>query len=171
MKLLALVAQARLDSPLGAITVAATDRGLAGLWFDGQAHHPGALDVALDDAQCFIAQARDELGRYWDGSLRRRFEVPLDARGTAFQQAVWRALLEIARGHTCTYAAVASAIGRPRAVRAAAAAIARNPISIIVPCHRVVGGHGSLTGYAGGLARKQELLRREGALPAHKVPA
>ena len=158
-----LVAQARLDSPLGAITVAATDFGLAGLWFDAQAHWPGTLDAPADASQRFIAQARDELARYWDGALCGGFEVPLDARGTEFQHAVWRALRDIPTGHTRSYAAVAAAVGKPRAVRAAAAAIARNPLSTIVPCHRVVGGDGSLTGYAGGLARKRALLQREAA--------
>jgi methylated-DNA-[protein]-cysteine S-methyltransferase len=160
-----LIAQARFDSPLGPITVAATAQGLAGLWFDGQAHHPGTLDAPVDEAQPFIAQARGELDRYWQGS-NKPFAVPLDAQGTPFQQAVWRTLLDIAAGSTSTYAAVATRAGSPRAVRAAGAAIGRNPLSIIVPCHRVLGRDGSLTGYAGGLPRKQALLRLEGALPA-----
>ncbi len=160
-----LVAQARLDSPLGPITVAATEQGLAGLWFDGQAHHPGPLDAPVDAQQRFIALARVQLQRYWDGKLQDRFDVPLDARGTPFQQAVWRALLTVPRGRTTTYAAVAADAGAARAVRAAGAAIARNPLSIIVPSHRVLGADGSLTGYAGGLQRKQALLRLEGAAP------
>jgi methylated-DNA-[protein]-cysteine S-methyltransferase len=160
-----LIAHARFDSPLGPITVAATVHGLAGLWFDGQAHHPGALDAPVDEAQAFIAQARGELDRYWQGS-NKPFAVPLDAQGTPFQRAVWRRLLDIAAGSTSTYAAVAAGAGSPRAVRAAGAAIGRNPLSIIVPCHRVLGRDGSLTGYAGGLHRKQALLRLEGALPA-----
>jgi methylated-DNA-[protein]-cysteine S-methyltransferase len=159
------IAQARFDSPLGPITVAATAHGLAGLWFDGQAHHPGTLDAPVDDAQAFIAQARRELDHYWQGA-NRPFAVQLDAQGTPFQQAVWRALLDISSGSTSTYAAVAAGAGSPRAVRAAGAAIGRNPLSIIVPCHRVLGRDGSLTGYAGGLPRKQALLRLEGALPA-----
>ncbi len=163
MKLRDLVAQARLDSPLGPITVAATAQGLAGLWFDGQAHHPGPLDAPVDAGQRFIAQAREELERYWHGGQRRGFEVRLDALGTPFQQAVWRTLLDIPAGRTSTYAAVAAGAGSPRAVRAAGAAIGRNPLSIIVPCHRVLGGDGSLTGYAGGLQRKRALLRLEGA--------
>jgi methylated-DNA-[protein]-cysteine S-methyltransferase len=161
-----LVAQARLDSPLGPVTVAATERGLAGLWFDGQAHHPGPLDAPVDAQQPFIAQARKELEAYWRAGARGRFKVRLDAHGTAFQQAVWRSLLAIPAGHTSTYAAVAAAAGSPRAVRAAGAAIGRNPVSIIVPCHRVLGGNGSLTGYAGGLERKRALLELEGALAA-----
>lgn len=160
-----LIAQARFETPLGPITVAATAQGLAGLWFDGQTHHPGTLEVPFDEEQRFIAQARGQLARYWQGS-RSPFAVRLDAQGTPFQQAVWRTLLDIPAGHTSTYAAVAARAGSPRAVRAAGAAIGRNPLSIIVPCHRVLGRDGSLTGYAGGLPRKQALLRLEGALAA-----
>ena len=165
MKSTTLVAQARLDSPLGAITLAATANGLAGLWFDGQAHHPAALDVPADAAQRFIAQAADELQRDWGGELDGGFRVPLDLQGTPFQCAVWRALLAIPRGRTCSYTEVAARAGAPHAVRAAAGAIARNPLSIIVPCHRVLGRDGSLTGYAGGLERKRALLALEGAAP------
>jgi methylated-DNA-[protein]-cysteine S-methyltransferase len=163
MKLHNLVAQARFDSPLGPITVAATEHGLAGLWFDEQAHHPGPLDAPEDTLQPIIAQARRELEAYWHGGPEQRFSVRLDAQGTAFQQAVWNALLAIPPGRTSTYAAIAAAAGSPRAVRAAGAAIGRNPLSIIVPCHRVLGRDGSLTGYAGGLERKRALLRLEGA--------
>jgi methylated-DNA-[protein]-cysteine S-methyltransferase len=159
-----LIAQARLDSPLGPLTVAATAQGLAGLWFDGQAHHPGPLDAPLNAQQPFIAQAREELERYWRGGARMAFAVPLDAQGTAFQKAVWSALLDIQAGATSTYAAVAARAGTARAVRAAGAAIGRNPLSIIVPCHRVLGRDGSLTGYAGGLPRKTALLQLEGAM-------
>jgi methylated-DNA-[protein]-cysteine S-methyltransferase len=162
MKLQNLVAQARFDSPLGPVTLAATPQGLAGLWFDGQAHHPGHLDAPVNAQQPFIAQAKLELDAYWQGGPKQRFRVRLDAQGTPFQQAVWSALLAIRPGHTSTYAAVAAAAGSPRAVRAAGAAIGRNPLSIIVPCHRVLGRDGSLTGYAGGLERKRALLRLEG---------
>jgi len=158
-----LIAQARFDSPLGPITLAASAQGLAGLWFDAQAYHPGKLDAPLDTEQPFITQAHEELERYWQGS-RQPFAVRLDPQGTPFQQAVWRTLLDIPAGHTSTYASVAARAGSPRAVRAAGAAIGRNPLSIIVPCHRVLGRDGSLTGYAGGLQRKQALLRLEGAL-------
>jgi methylated-DNA-[protein]-cysteine S-methyltransferase len=171
MKLSHLVAQARLQTPLGPITVAATERGLAGLWFDGQAHHPQTLDAPLDPRQRHIALAAAELQHYWQGRAGATFSVPLDLKGTPFQQAVWRALLALPRGRTSTYAAVAAAAGAPRAVRAAGAAIARNPLSIIVPCHRVLGRDGSLTGYAGGLSRKRALLQLEGALRPDEVPA
>ena len=163
MRIAGLVAQARFDSPLGPLTAAATGTGLAGLWFDGQAHHPGPLSVPENPRHPVLAQARRELSAYWkDGDVK--FEVPLDLQGTDFQRRVWRALLRIRRGTTSSYAAVAARAGSPTAVRAAGAAIGRNPVSIIVPCHRVLGRDGSLTGYAGGLERKQALLRREGAL-------
>ena len=167
MTLLHLVAQARIASPLGPITLAATARGLAGLWFDGQKHHPGTLDAPQDESQAFIAMARAELQRYWQGGgtggAHGRFELPLDAQGTPFQRAVWQGLRGIPAGRTSTYAAVAARAGAPAAVRAVGAAIGRNPLSIIVPCHRVLGRDGSLTGYAGGLQRKQALLQLEAA--------
>jgi methylated-DNA-[protein]-cysteine S-methyltransferase len=166
-----LIAQARIDSPLGPITVAATEGGLAGLWFDGQAHHPGVLQAPLDNRQRFVAQAREELAMYWRHGPRNDFTVPLDATGTPFQQAVWTALRRIPAGRTCTYADVARQAGSPRALRAVGAAIGRNPLSIIVPCHRVIGSSGALTGYAGGLARKQALLELEGAVPAARLRA
>jgi methylated-DNA-[protein]-cysteine S-methyltransferase len=166
-----LIAQARFDSPLGPLTVAATAKGLAGLWFDGQAHHPGPLAAPHDARQAFIAQARAELDRYWHGDARSSFTVPLDPQGTPFQRAVWQALRGIPAGQTTTYGAVAAKAGSARAVRAAGAAIGRNPLSILVPCHRVLGRDGALTGYAGGLARKQALLRLEGAWPAEAAAA
>lgn len=159
-----LIAQAHFDSPLGPLTMAATARGLAGLWFDGQTHHPGALDAPQDARQTFIALAHADLERYWRDGAQARFHVPLDPQGTAFQQAVWRTLLQIPAGATSTYATVAARIGKPLAVRATGAAVGRNPLSIIVPCHRVLGRDGSLTGYAGGLPRKLALLRLEGVV-------
>lgn len=166
-----LVAQALIETPLGPLLAAATANGLAGLWFDGQAHHPGTLDAPRDPHNRFIAQAREQLDRYWHDAARFGFTLPLDAQGTPFQKAVWRALLEIPSGRTSHYGAVAARAGSPRAVRAAGAAIGRNPLSIIVPCHRVLGRDGSLTGYAGGLARKQRLLQLEGAWPTQLVSA
>jgi methylated-DNA-[protein]-cysteine S-methyltransferase len=157
-----LIAQARLDSPLGHLTVAATARGVAGLWFDGQAHHPGPLNAPVDPGHPLLMRLRDALDAYWAGQPLP--DLPLDLQGTAFQRAVWRSLLGIGRGTTLTYAQVAQGCGSPRGVRAAGAAIARNPACIVVPCHRVIGRDGSLTGYAGGLARKQALLQLEGAL-------
>lgn len=155
------IAQARLQSPLGPLTLAATADGLAGLWFDGQAHYPGPLDAPVDPAQRFITQARDELQAYWQGRHTGPFRVPIDPRGTPFQRRVWEVLRGIGFGRTTTYASVAAVAGSPRAVRAVGAAIGRNPLSIIVPCHRVLGRGGALTGYAGGLNRKKALLDLE----------
>ncbi len=164
----ALIAQARLATPLGEMTAAASATGLAGLWFDGQAHHPGPLAVPVDPGQRWLVAAAAALAAYFDGDAATPpglpLKLPLDLHGTAFQQAVWRALQALPRGSTATYADIARAAGSSAAVRAAGAAIGRNPVSILVPCHRVIGHNGSLTGYAGGLHRKQDLLRREGML-------
>lgn len=158
-----LVAQCTLDSPLGPILLAATEHGLAGLWFDAQTHHPGPLDAATDPDQPHLALARREMAAYWrDPGIH--FSVPLDTAGTAFQQAVWAVLRGIPAGQRMSYGDVARRIGKPAAVRAVGAAVGRNPVSVIVPCHRVVGSDGSLTGYAGGLARKTALLKAEAAL-------
>ena len=155
-----LVAQARIATPLGTMTAAATDAGLAGLWFDGQAHHPGALDVPIQPRQRWLAAVARAVDAYFAG--KGAPAVPLDLHGTPFQRAVWQALQALPAGSTSTYGEIAQRIGAPAAVRAAGAAIGRNPVSILVPCHRVLGRDGSLTGYAGGLARKRALLRHEG---------
>ncbi|MDO9284629.1 MAG: methylated-DNA--[protein]-cysteine S-methyltransferase [Aquabacterium sp.] len=159
-----LQAQARLATPMGTMTAAASASGLAGLWFDGQAHHPGPLAAPVDPDQRWLRAAEQALAAYFDGAANPLQGVALDLHGTAFQQAVWRALQALPRGRTSTYASIAAAAGSPAAVRAAGAAIGRNPVSILVPCHRVLGRDGSLTGYAGGLERKQALLQREGVL-------
>ncbi len=167
-----LIAQAQLDSPLGPLLAAATAKGLAGLWFDDQAHHPGLLDAATDPHQRWIAMVQEELDRYWAGEASGasgaalRFKVPLDLHGTPFQRAVWQALLAIAPGDTCTYGDIAARIGSAAAVRAVGAAVGHNPVGIVVPCHRVIGRDGKLTGYAGGLHRKQALLTLE-HVPLH----
>ena len=159
-----LVAQARIDSPVGPLTLAATDKGLAFLLFEEPVHYDTALAVPVDASQRWLAAAAEELDAYWDGRCPRRFKVPLDLQGTAFQRAVWRALLDVPPGHTSTYGAIARQVGAAQASRAAGAAIGRNPVAIIVPCHRIVGSDGSLTGFAGGLRRKEQLLQHEGAL-------
>ncbi len=158
-----LQAQTLIDTPLGKLRMAATENGLAGLWFEGQQHHPGELKVPDEPTHAVLASAASQLAAYFRGQLHH-FDLPLDAAGTEFHRAVWQALMSIPPGETSTYGAIASRAGRPAAVRAVGAAIGRNPISIIVPCHRVIGGDGSLTGYAGGLPRKQALLELEGAL-------
>ena len=155
-------AQARIDTPLGPLTLAATARGLAGAWFDGQKHHPGPIAAPENPRHPHIERAARELAAYFSGRAAA-IDVPLDAEGTEFQRAVWQALCGIAPGTSSTYGEVASRIGRPAAVRAVGAAVGRNPVSIVVPCHRVLGSDGSLTGYAGGLERKRSLLALEGA--------
>jgi len=156
------LAQAVIESPLGPLTALASPSGLHGLWFDRQQHGPGPLAVPHDASQRWIAQTRAELAEYFAGT-RRRFDVPLRPQGTPFQEAVWKLLCEIGCGETTSYGRIAQALGRSQGARAVGAAVGRNPISILVPCHRVIGEHGALTGYAGGLRRKEALLALEGA--------
>jgi len=164
MKFHTSIVQARYASPLGDMILAATDAGLSGLWFDGQRHLPDMTHWPQAPAgHAVIAQTRRQLDEYFAGQ-RTTFDLPLDLQGgTPFQQSVWRALLGIACGTTTSYGTLGRQIGRPAAVRAVGAAVGRNPLSIIVPCHRVLGSTGTLTGYAGGLPRKQALLSLEGA--------
>ena len=164
MKFDASIAQTGWESPLGTMIVAATERGLAGIWFDGQRHLPDHSLWRRDDEHPVMRQAVAQLGEYFRGE-RTVFDLPLDLQGgTAFQQSVWRALLAIPRGGTTSYSVLGQRIGQPGAARAAGAAVGRNPLTIVVPCHRVLGADGSLTGYAGGLERKTALLRLEGAM-------
>lgn len=151
-------------SPLGTMLLAACNNQLVGIWFEGQAHLPDLSACAPDAGQPVLHQAKLQLQDYFAGQ-RRQFDLPVTlACGTAFQQAVWQALLDIPFGATCSYGQLASRIGNPSAVRAVGAAVGRNPLTIIVPCHRVIGTKGSLTGYAGGLDRKTALLQLEGVL-------
>jgi methylated-DNA-[protein]-cysteine S-methyltransferase len=155
------------NTQLGPVLLLASPHGLAGLWFEGQRHHPSADRVAqwtVAPRDPLLREAERQLDSYF-GAQGHRFDLPLDlCAGTPFQQSVWRTLLGIPGGHTCSYQTLAQKIGRPLAMRAVGAAVGRNPLSIVVPCHRVVGSDGSLTGYAGGLERKRELLRLESAL-------
>lgn len=151
-------------TPLGPVLMAASAHGLAGLWFVGQRHMPDSAGWQTDAQHPVLKQTQRELKAYFLGQ-RTTFNVPLDLRhGTDFQQAVWLALLRIAPGHSKAYGALAAELGKPKASRAVGAAVGRNPISILVPCHRVVGARGQLTGYAGGLDRKQALLQLESAV-------
>ncbi len=153
--------QTRYDSPLGPMIVAATDRGLAGLWFEGQRHLPDSSAWPQAPQHPVLVQAVAQLRDYFAGH-RTQFELPLDLQGgTPFQQSVWQALLAIPAGGTTSYGDLSRQVGRPAAVRAVGAAVGRNPVSIVVPCHRVLGSDGSLTGYAGGLERKSALLQLE----------
>ena len=153
-------AQCRIASPLGTMLLARTDAGLAGAWFAQQKHHPDDIDAPERADDPLLADTARQLREYFAGT-RDAFDVALDLQGTDFQRAVWRALLRIAPGATSSYGAIARDLGVPSASRAVGAAIGRNPVSIIVPCHRVVGSSGALTGYAGGLDRKTVLLRIE----------
>lgn len=146
---------------MGPMVLARTPQGLCGVWFVGQKHFPTALVGTEAPNDTLLGDAAAQIDAYLSGT-RRTFELPLDlTRGTAFQQAVWRALQSIACGQTLSYGALAAQLGRPQAVRAVAAAVGRNPLSLVVPCHRVLGADGSLTGYAGGLERKAALLQLE----------
>jgi methylated-DNA-[protein]-cysteine S-methyltransferase len=160
------IVYAECQSTLGNLYLAATERGLAGMWFTDQRHLPDLSNWQRcgDVAKLpLIKEASEQLHAYFAGKLQN-FDLPLDlSAGTAFQQAVWQALLAIPFGQTTSYGALSSGMGKPLAVRAVGTAIGRNPISIIVPCHRVVGADGSLTGYAGGLDRKLAFLTLEGS--------
>jgi methylated-DNA-[protein]-cysteine S-methyltransferase len=162
MKFAASTVQSSFDSPLGPILIAAKDDKLVGVWFDSQRHLPDTSSWRQASDHPVLQQARAQLTEYFAGR-RTAFELPLDLSvGTLFQQSVWRVLLKIPRGATWTYGAVSAAIGQPAAVRAVGGAVGRNPLGIVVPCHRVIGANGSLTGYAGGLDRKVALLKLEG---------
>lgn len=155
-------------TPLGPVLLAASDAGLAGLWFQGQRHDPAAAWRGLSHQpqrpdHPVLQAAQAQLQAYFEGQ-RTQFDLPLDlSHGTPFQRQVWEALRDIPSGDTAGYGELAARVGAPTAARAVGAAVGRNPISIIVPCHRVVGAGGALTGYAGGLDRKRALLRLEGA--------
>jgi methylated-DNA-[protein]-cysteine S-methyltransferase len=144
------------------VLLAATEQGLAGVWFvHGQEHMPDSSEWTTDDAHPTLAAAAQQLREYFSGQ-RQSFDLPLQpAWGTPFQRDVWQALQRIPFGRTSTYGDIARGIGNPKAVRAVGAAIGQNPHTIVVPCHRVVGANGSLTGFAGGLDRKQYLLSHE----------
>ncbi len=152
-------------SPLGPLTLAATDTGLCGVYFFDQRNFKGTYDWISTGQHPLLQHTGQQLQEYFNGQ-RRQFDLPLDLTlsGTEFQQQVWQALLSIDYGQTSSYAAHARLIDRPRAVRAVGGAIGRNPLSIIVPCHRVLGSNGALTGYDGGLDRKKFLLQHEGVL-------
>jgi methylated-DNA-[protein]-cysteine S-methyltransferase len=156
-------AQAHLPSPLGPMLIARTQHGVAGLWFEAQKWHPDAIDAPERPQDPLLTQAAAQIADYFAGR-RSQFDLPLDLLGTNFQRSVWNALCSIEAGSTQSYADVAKRVGSPQAVRAVGAAVGRNPVSVIVPCHRVLGTDGSLTGYAGGLDRKRALLTLEGAL-------
>ena len=162
-------------SPVGPLFLAASDRGLVALEFaarlpgqqtirpnprDLRAEHKG---LHFEESESALRAYLAELKEYFAGD-RRKFNFPLDLRGTDFQLACWRALLAIPYGETRTYADIARAVGRPRGSRAVGMANNRNPVAIVVPCHRVIASDGTLCGYGGGLDVKRKLLELEGAL-------
>jgi methylated-DNA-[protein]-cysteine S-methyltransferase len=146
-------------TPLGPVIVVTSGDRLAGLYFAGHPRTP-ALEGLESHESDLLMHVRIEMEQYFQGK-RTRFSIPLHLEGTAFQVAVWRALIDIPPGTTATYGEVARQLGRPQAARAVGAANGRNPISIIVPCHRLIGADGSLTGYGWGLDRKRALLEIE----------
>jgi O-6-methylguanine DNA methyltransferase len=164
-----------IESPIGPLFLAASDRGLVALEFD--ARLPGQQSIrpnprhlrkesrgfAFEDSPRQLLAYVTELNEYF-ASKRREFTFPLDLRGTDFQLACWRALLAIPYGETRSYADIAGAVGKPNAFRAVGMANNRNPIAIVVPCHRVIASNGTLCGYGGGLDVKRRLLELEGAL-------
>jgi len=152
-----------IDSPIGPLTLVADDGALAGLYMDPQRHLPDASTHGpLDEAG--LPAVREQLTAYFSGALLE-FDVPIAMSGTPFQVRVWEALRRIPYGSTWSYGRLAAALGQPGASRAVGLANGRNPVGIVVPCHRVVGSTGSLTGYGGGLARKQFLLDLEAGRP------
>lgn len=158
-------------SPLGDLRLTATAEGLAGIHFDGEPCAP-PLDPAWVEAPAFLPLHRGavQLAEYFAGR-RRTFDLPLAPRGTPFQHAVWDAIATVAAGATISYAELARRAGRPGSARAAGAATGRNPLAIVIPCHRIVGADGSLTGYAGGLARKRALLTLERDMASARAAA
>jgi len=140
-----------MDSPLGSLTIASSDRGLVSVQFGLNMPADGVIDDAVNH------EAVEQLQEYFEGK-RTHFELPLDVQGTPFQVSVWNELLKIPYGSTCSYIDIARSLGKPGAARAVGMANHENPIAVVIPCHRVVGSDGSLTGYAGGLHLKKQLL-------------
>jgi methylated-DNA-[protein]-cysteine S-methyltransferase len=158
-------------SPVGRLTLVGSDNGLAAVLWENDKPGRVRLNIVGEDARHpVLAKAARQLGEYFAGS-RTRFDLLLDFNGTDFQKQTWAALLTIPFGQTRSYQQIARQIGKPKAVRAVGAANGRNPISIIAPCHRVIGANGALTGFAGGLETKQYLLALEGRVQTRATAA
>jgi methylated-DNA-[protein]-cysteine S-methyltransferase len=154
----------RFTTPLGPVLATANERGINGVYFVGQRYEIVIeSDWREDGDDAVLTECARQLGEYFEGT-RRDFDLPLAAAGSDFQQRVWREIARIPFGETISYAELARRAGAAGSARAAGAATGHNPLSVVVPCHRVVGSDGSLTGYAGGLERKTRLLEIEGAL-------
>ncbi|WP_312837095.1 methylated-DNA--[protein]-cysteine S-methyltransferase [Pantoea sp.] len=150
-----------INTPVGVLTLVASDAGLAAiLWENELPKHLRLRPLNQDDNHPLLCEAERQLNEYFNGT-RQRFDLPLDFAGTEFQKKVWQALVSIPFGETRSYRQIAEQIGHPAAVRAVGAANGRNPISIVAPCHRVIGANGKLTGFAGGLEVKAFLLELE----------
>ncbi|WP_394149979.1 methylated-DNA--[protein]-cysteine S-methyltransferase [Vibrio maritimus] len=148
-----------LESDLGPITIQASDEGLLGIWFEQHTTLPSELGHYQPEHPV-LSDAATQLTEYLSGT-RQQFSLPLAAKGTEFQSKVWEVLCSIPYGESISYQELANRVGNPKAVRAVGTANGRNPISIVVPCHRVIGKDGKLTGYAGGVERKLKLLELE----------
>ena len=150
-----------IDSPVGALKLVAHDSALVAVMWDNEDHKRVRLAQLVESPQHpMLLKVKQQLAEYFAGQ-RQQFDLPLDFQGTIFQQRVWQALLSIPYGETCSYKDIARQLGNEKAVRAVGAANGRNPISIIAPCHRVIGSGGALVGFAGGLDKKQILLSLE----------
>jgi methylated-DNA-[protein]-cysteine S-methyltransferase len=147
---------AQVDTPIGKLTVVAADTGIRRILWDGEAPPEGAVEGGSDILDAAVTQIRE----YFAG-VRTAFDLPLDLGGTPFQQKVWLELATIPFGTTISYGEQARRIGRPEAARAVGAANGRNPVPVVLPCHRVIGSSGALTGFGGGLDTKRSLLRHE----------
>ncbi len=150
------------EAPFGVLTVVGSDLGIRYLMFSNDAHPKPLENLHISDTEIHdsVSDAITQLDEYFTGS-RRDFDLPLDLRGTEFQVAAWNALADIPYGRTASYGQQAASIGRPKAVRAIGGANGRNPVAIVLPCHRIVGADGSLTGFGGGIAVKEWLLDHE----------
>ncbi|HUQ29422.1 MAG TPA: methylated-DNA--[protein]-cysteine S-methyltransferase [Usitatibacter sp.] len=161
-----MIRYARFTTPIGTLLATACNGALTGLYFDGERHAPAPGADWIEDEALF-GECRRQLTEYFEG-VRRAFDVTVAPEGSDFQRRIWSEIARIPYGRTITYAELAKRAGVPGCARAAGAATGRNPLSIVVPCHRVVGSDGSLTGYAGGIPRKRRLLEieeaRQGAL-------
>ena len=158
-----MIRYARLATPLGTLLATACGTALTGLYYEGERHAPAIGSDWVEDADAApLGECRRQVREYLEGE-RRAFDLELAPEGSEFQRRVWIEIARIPYGETVTYAELAARAGAPGSARAAGAATGRNPLSIIVPCHRVVGSDGSLTGYAGGVPRKKRLLEIEDA--------
>ena len=156
-----MIYETTMQSPLGALRLRASEQGMTGIYFEAHKNAPPREEAERENP--ILGLAREQLAAYFAGSLQR-FDLPLEPHGTEFQKRIWNALRHIGYGQSMSYGELARAVGSPKAARAVGYANSLNPLSIVVPCHRVIGTSGKLTGYAGGLSSKEWLLRHEGLL-------